>query len=63
MARSLLTLFPAASALLAFRANGAPVPPPTFTDAGSAICIQCWSYKEFTLFQSLEMATHLNCRA
>ena len=56
MARSLLSLFPAASALLAFRANGAPVPQPAFTDAGFAIAVQCWSFKEFTLFESIEMA-------
>lgn len=56
MARSLLSLFPAASALLAFRANGDPVPQPAFTDAGFAIAVQCWSFKEFTLFESIEMA-------
>src|SRR6478735_7012171 len=56
MARSLLSLFPAASALLAFRANGAPVPQPAFTAAGFAIGIQCWSLKEFTLFEAIEMA-------
>lgn len=56
MARSLLSWFPAASALLAFRANGAPVPQPAFTEAGFAIAIQCWSFKEFTLFEAIEMA-------
>jgi sugar phosphate isomerase/epimerase len=56
MARSLLSLFPAASALLAFRANGEPVPQPAFTEAGFAIAIQCWSFKEFTLFEAIEMA-------
>jgi sugar phosphate isomerase/epimerase len=56
MARSLLSLFPAASALLAFRANGEPVPQPAFTEAGFAISIQCWSFKEFTLFEAIEMA-------
>ena len=54
--RSLLTMFPAASALLAFRANGAPLPQPTVTEAGFAIAVQCWSFKEFTLFQAIEMA-------
>ena len=49
-------MFPAASALLAFRANGAPLPQPAVTDAGFAISVQCWSFKEFTLFQSIEMA-------
>lgn len=56
MARSLLSLFPAASALLAFRSNGEPVPQPAFTEAGFAIAIQCWSFKEFTLFEAIEMA-------
>ena len=56
MARSLLSLFPAASALLAFRANGAPLPQPVFTAAGFAIAVQCWSFKEFTLFEAIEMA-------
>jgi sugar phosphate isomerase/epimerase len=54
--RSLLTMIPAASALLAFRANGAPVPQPAFTKAGFSIAVQCWSLKEFTLFQAIEMA-------
>ena len=54
--RSLLTMFPAASALLAFRANGAPLPQPAVTEAGFAIAVQCWSFKEFTLFQAIEMA-------
>lgn len=56
MARSLLSLFPAASALLAFRSKGEPVPQPAFTEAGFAIAIQCWSFKEFTLFEAIEMA-------
>ncbi len=56
MGRSLLSLFPAASALLAFRANGAPLPQPAFTAAGFSICVQCWSFKEFTLFEAIEMA-------
>ncbi len=54
--RSLFALFPAASALLAFRAHGAPLPQPVRTDAGFAISIQCWSFKEFTLFEAIEMA-------
>ena len=54
--QSLLRKFPAASALLAFRANGAPVPQPAFTGAGFAIAVHCWSFKEFTLFESIEMA-------
>ncbi|MES2475964.1 MAG: sugar phosphate isomerase/epimerase [Verrucomicrobiota bacterium] len=56
MARSLLSLFPAASALLAFRANADPVPQPAFTEAGFAITVHCWSFKEFSLFEAIEMA-------
>lgn len=56
MARSLLSYFPAAAGLLAFRANGEPVPQPAFTEAGFSICIQCWSFKEFSLFEAIEMA-------
>lgn len=56
MARSLLSLFPAASALLAFRSGCEHVPQPAFTKAGFAIAIQCWSLKEFTLFEAIEMA-------
>lgn len=56
MIRSLLSIFPAASALLSFRANGAPVPQPAFTDGGFAIAVQCWSFKGFTLFEAIEMA-------
>jgi sugar phosphate isomerase/epimerase len=54
--RSLLTMIPAASALLALRSNGAPITEPTLTQAGFAISLQCWSLKEFTLFQAIEMA-------
>lgn len=57
MARSLLSLFPAASALLAFRATGEPVPQTAFTEAGFSIAIQCWSFREFTLFEAIEMAS------
>jgi len=54
--RSLLTMIPAASALLALRSKGAPLPQPTLTGAGYAIAVQCWSFKEFTLFEAIEMA-------
>ena len=56
MARSLHSLFPAASALLAFRPNSAILPQRPFTEAGFAIAIQCWSFKEFTLFEAIKMA-------
>ena len=54
--KTLLRKFPAASALLAFRANGEPVPQPALTGAGFLIAIQCWSFKEFTLFEAIKMA-------
>ena len=54
--RSLLTMIPAASALLALRSNAAPILEPALTAAGFAISVQCWSFKEFTLFQAIEMA-------
>jgi sugar phosphate isomerase/epimerase len=54
--RSLFSMIPAASALLALRSNGAPISQPTLTEAGFAISVQCWSLKEFTLFEAIEMA-------
>lgn len=54
--RSLLTMIPAASALLAMRSKGAPVPQPALTEAGFSIAVQCWSFNKFTLFQAIEMA-------
>ena len=54
--RSLLTMIPAASALLALRSKAAPIPDAAQTPAGFAIAVQCWSFKEFTLFEAIEMA-------
>ena len=54
--RSLLTMIPAASALLAMRSQGAPIPQSSLTSAGFGISIQCWSFKEFSLFEAIEMA-------
>lgn len=54
--RPLLSVIPAASALLSLRSKGAPVREAAFTPAGFAIVVQCWSFKEFTLFESIEMA-------
>ncbi len=47
---------PAASALLVLRSKGAPIPPTAATSVGFGISVQCWSFKEFTLFQAIEMA-------
>ena len=49
-------MIPAASALLALRSQGAPIPQPALTAAGFGISVQCWSFKEFTLFEAIEMA-------
>jgi sugar phosphate isomerase/epimerase len=54
--RSLFTMIPAASALLALRSKASPIPAPALTSAGFAISIQCWSFREFTLFEAIEMA-------
>lgn len=54
--RSLLSWFPAASVLFAMRSKGDPVAPPAVTEAGFSIAVQCWSFKEFTLFEAIEFA-------
>jgi sugar phosphate isomerase/epimerase len=54
--RSLLTMIPAATALLALRSKGAPIPQSALTSAGFGISAQCWSFREFTLFEAIEMA-------
>lgn len=54
--RSLFTMIPAASVLLALRSKGAPIPGETMTSAGFGVSVQCWSFKEFTLFEAIEMA-------
>lgn len=54
--RSLLTMVPAATALLALRSRGKPITGGPLTSAGFAISVQCWTFKEFTLFEAIEMA-------
>jgi len=54
--RTLLTVIPAASALLAARSYGMPIPKSALSSAGFGISVQCWSFKEFTLFEAIEMA-------
>jgi len=49
-------MIPAASVLLALRSHGAPVRVPSRTAAGFCIAIQCWSFREHTLFEAIEMA-------
>lgn len=52
--RSLLTMVPAASALLALRSQGKPIPAAALTPAGFTISVQCWSLKKFTLWEAIE---------
>jgi hypothetical protein len=54
--RSLFTMVPAASALLALRSQGKPLVQETLTPAGFAISVQCWSLKEFTLWEAIQMS-------
>jgi sugar phosphate isomerase/epimerase len=54
--RSLLTMIPAASALLAIRSKAAPILQPALTPAGFGISVQCWSFRQFTLFEAIQMA-------
>ena len=54
--RSLLAMVPAASALLALRSKAAPIPAAAVTPAGFGISVQCWSFKNFTLFEAIEKA-------
>ncbi|MGD9419174.1 MAG: sugar phosphate isomerase/epimerase family protein [Verrucomicrobiota bacterium JB025] len=56
--RSLLTMIPAASAVLAMRstAHGAAIPAEALTAAGFSIAVQLWSFRKFTLLEALEMA-------
>ena len=49
-------MVPAASALLALRSQGKPIPAAALTTAGFTISVQCWSFKEFTLWEAIEMA-------
>lgn len=54
--RSLFTLIPAASAMLALRSHGAPIPQPALTSAGFAIAVQLWSFRKFSLFEAIGMS-------
>jgi sugar phosphate isomerase/epimerase len=54
--RSLLTMIPAATALLAMRSKGAPIPSTALTPAGFGISVQCWSFNRFSLFEAIEKA-------
>ncbi|MBB5351050.1 sugar phosphate isomerase/epimerase [Haloferula luteola] len=54
--RNALKLLPASSLLFATRGAAAVLPPVSVTPAGYAISVQCWTFKEFTLFEAIEMA-------
>lgn len=54
--RLLFKKVPAASALLAMRSEGAPLQAEAWTGAGFGIAVQCWTFREFTLFEAIEMA-------
>jgi sugar phosphate isomerase/epimerase len=49
-------MIPAASALLALRSKGAPIPQDALNEAGFGISVQCWSFKQFSLFEAIKMA-------
>ncbi|BCX49296.1 xylose isomerase [Haloferula helveola] len=49
-------MVPAASALLALRSSGKPITDGALTSAGFTISVQCWSFRQFTLFEAIEMA-------
>ena len=54
--RWLFNRIPVASGLLAMRSEGAPMLGEPMTAAGFGIAVQCWSFREFTLFEAIEMA-------
>ena len=54
--RNLSSLIPAASVLFALRSKGASITDGAKTAAGFGISVQCWSFKEFTLFEAIKMA-------
>ena len=56
-------MVPAAAALLSVRSKAAPIPATAATKAGFAISIQCWSLKEFTLFEAIEKAASAGATA
>ncbi|MGB6220711.1 sugar phosphate isomerase/epimerase family protein [Haloferula sp.] len=54
--RKLLTLVPAAGAALSLPSTAKPIPSGALLPSGFAIAVQCWSFKEFTLFEAIEMS-------
>jgi sugar phosphate isomerase/epimerase len=54
--RTLFSFVPAASVLFALRSKGAPITEPALTAAGFSIAVQCWTFRQFSLFKAIEMA-------
>ncbi len=50
-------MIPAASAALALRTQGKPIAEEALTDAGFTISVQCWSFRQFTLWEAIQMAS------
>ena len=55
MLRKLLKAVPTTSVLLALRSKGEPVRGELWTPAGFAIAVQCWSFKQHSLFDAIEL--------
>ena len=49
-------MVPATTILFALRSKGAPVRVDQVTPAGFGIAVQCWSFREFSLFEAMEMS-------
>ncbi|MFM7180619.1 MAG: sugar phosphate isomerase/epimerase family protein [Verrucomicrobiales bacterium] len=54
--RHLLSLLPAAAGLGLARGIASPIAPTALTKAGFAISVQCWSFRNFSLFEAIEMS-------
>lgn len=52
--RKLLTILPAATVGLSHSARSKPIVADALASGGFAIAVQCWSFKEFTLFEAIE---------
>lgn len=55
--KGLAKVIPATSILFALRSKGDPVRAKDLTPAGFGIALQSWSFREFSLFEAMEMTT------
>ena len=55
--RHLLAMIPAASAGLSLRSQAQPIADNALSSAEFALSVQCWSFKKFTLFEAIELAS------